>query len=226
MAEHAPFVAGEVKSTAGVVLDSLRQAIMVGDLAGGTQLKQNEIAAAFKVSAAPVREALHRLVASGLATQAPNRGVTVAVMSERDFIDIMELRALLEPRALKLSAPRLIADDLTAAETILDAAAAASDAADRAALHWQFHLALYARAERPRLLAQIEALYVAMSRYWCPVWNKVGLSENWLALHRAIVDALRQGAFDDAVRLTEDQINAGRARWQSEFKRTLGDLAQ
>lgn len=225
MPERTPFVAGEVKSTAGVVLESLRQAILVGDLAGGTQLKQNEIAAAFKVSAAPVREALHRLVASGLATQAPNRGVTVAVMSERDFIDIMELRALLEPRAMQLSAPHLTGDDLTGAEAILDAAAAAGNAAERAELHWQFHLALYARADRPRLLAQIEALYVAMSRYWCPVWNKVGLSENWLDLHRAIVDALRRDAFDDAVTMTADQIKAGRDRWQSEFKRTLGDLA-
>ncbi|MEM7122552.1 MAG: GntR family transcriptional regulator [Pseudomonadota bacterium] len=226
MAENARFVAGEVKSTAGVVLDSLRQAILIGDIAGGTQLKQNEIAAAFNVSAAPVREALHSLVASGLATQAPNRGVTVAVMSERDFLDIMELRALLEPRALELSAPRLTTADLSAAEAILDAVAVAGGAAERAELHWQFHLALYDRADRPRLLAQIESLYVAMSRYWCPVWNKVGLSENWRAIHGGIVDVLRRGAFDDAVRMTEDQINAGRERWQSEFKRKLGDLAQ
>ncbi len=225
MTERAPFVAGEVKSTAAVVLESLRQAILVGDLAGGTQLKQNEIAAAFKVSAAPVREALHRLVASGLATQAPNRGVAVAVRSERDFLDIMELRALLEPHALRLSAPHLSRDDLDGAEAILDAAAAARGAAKHAELHWRFHLALYARADRPRLLAQIEALCVAMSRYWCPVWNKVGLSENWLDLHRAIVGALRRGAFDDAVRMTEEQINGGRDRWQDEFKRTLGDLA-
>ncbi len=223
MQGNSSFVVGEVKSAAGVVLDSLRQAILVGDLAGGVQLKQNAIAAEFNVSAAPVREALHRLVASGLATLSPNRGVTVAVMSERDFIDILELRGLLEPRAMALSAPGLDAADLDAAEAILRSAEAAHDAATRAELHWQFHLALYAKADRPRLLAEIEALYVSMSRYWCSVWDKVGLSANWVDIHLDIVKAVRQGRFDDAVRLTADQIGAGRHRWQRELRHMLDD---
>lgn len=223
MKSDSSFVVSEVKSTAGVVLDSLRQAILVGDLASGVQLKQNAIAAEFNVSAAPVREALHRLVASGLATLSPNRGVTVAVMSERDFVDIQELRGMLEAHAMALSAPGLDAGDLDAAEAILRSAEAAHDAARRAELHWQFHLALYAKADRPRLLAEIEALYVAMSRYWCPVWNKIGLSANWVDIHLKIVEAVRRGQFDDAVQMTADQIDAGRDRWQRELRHMLDD---
>ena len=145
-------------------------------------------------------------------------------MSERDFIDIMELRALLEPHALQLSGPHLTTDDLADAEAVLKTAATTTDAAKRAELHWRFHLALYAKADRPRLIAEIEALYVAMSRYWCPVWNTVGLSENWAAIHAGIVEALRRGAVDDAVRMTKDQITAGRGRWQSELEHALASL--
>ena len=199
MNSSSPFVVAEVKSTTGVVLDSLRQAILVDDLPGGMQPKQNAIAAEFSVSVAPIREALHRLVASGLATLSPNRGVTVAVMSEGNVIDISKLRALLEPHAFKRSAPRLTEANLADAESILRAASGATDAAQRAELHWKFHLALLAKADRQRLLAQIEALYVSMSRYWCPAWNKVGLSANWVDIHLDIVEAVRRGHVNAAV---------------------------
>ncbi|MCC7276524.1 MAG: GntR family transcriptional regulator [Alphaproteobacteria bacterium] len=202
------------RSTPDLIADALRAAIVDGRIAGGAQLKQNEIAAEFGVSVVPVREAFQRLVADGMATLAPNRGVTVSRLSEADFQDIAELRALLEPHALRLSAPALTADDLARAAATLRAAASATDPAERARLHWDFHRALYARADRPRLLAQIDGLYVNISRYLSPLWQRVGLSPGWVESHMTIVDAIARGDVDAAARLVTEQIfeASGRVR--------------
>src|SRR6266849_2895565 len=109
-------------STPDLIAEQLRRAILLGSIAGGAQLKQNDVAARFGVSVAPVREALQRLIADGLAVLHPNRGVTVTDISDDDFLDIAELRALLEPQALRRSAPRLTAADFIQSEKILQRA--------------------------------------------------------------------------------------------------------
>jgi len=192
-------------STPELIARSLRRAILEGAIAGGMQLKQNDVAAKFGVSVVPVREALQRLIADGLAVLHPNRGVTVTDISEDDFLDIAELRALLEPQALRRSAPRLTAPDFMQSEKILQRAAETSDLLDRADLHWQFHRSLYQQAERPRLLAQIASLYRSINRYLLPVWTSHGLSQGWVESHLTIIAAVRDNDIDKACRLIVEQ---------------------
>jgi DNA-binding GntR family transcriptional regulator len=184
-----------------LIAQTLRRAILDGTITGGTQLKQNDVAAQFGVSIVPVREALQRLIADGLAVLHPNRGVTVTDISENDFLDIAELRALLEPQALRRSAPRLTAADFIQAEKILHRAEETSDPLDRADLHWEFHKSLYQQALRPRLLAQIAGLYRSINRYLLPMWASCGLSPGWVESHLIIVAALRDNKIDEACHL-------------------------
>jgi DNA-binding GntR family transcriptional regulator len=188
-------------STPETIARSLRRAILEGAIVGGTQLKQNDVAARFGVSVVPVREALQRLIADGLAVLHPNRGVTVTEISEDDFLDIAELRALLEPQALRRSAPRLTPADFIQSEKILHRAAETSDPLNRADLHWEFHRSLYQQAERPRLLAQIASLYRSINRYLLPVWASYGLSPGWVESHLTIIAALRNSNIDEACSL-------------------------
>jgi DNA-binding GntR family transcriptional regulator len=199
-------------STSDLIAEQLRRAIVSGAISGGAQLKQNDVAARFDVSVAPVREALQRLIADGLAVLHPNRGVTVSQISEQDFLEIAELRGLLEPHALRLSAPRLTPADLQYSEGVLAKAAQATDPHDRASLHWEFHRSLYKRAERPRLLAQIASLYQGINRYLLPAWANSGLSPDWVDSHLLIVAALRDGNIDEACRLIVDQTDASTRR--------------
>ena len=206
-------------STPDLIAAQLRRAILSGAISGGAQLKQNDVAARFGVSVAPVREALQRLIADGLAVLHPNRGVTVSQISEQDFLEIAELRGLLEPHALRRSAPRLTAADLQYSEAVLAKAAKATDPLDRADLHWEFHRSLYKRAERPRLLAQIANLYQGINRYLLPAWANSGLSSDWVDSHLLIVAALRDGNIDEASRLIVDQTNASTRRVQAYLHR-------
>lgn len=206
-------------STADAIAEQLRRAILLGTISGGAQLKQNDVAARFGVSVAPVREALQRLIADGLAVLHPNRGVTVSPISEQDFLEIAELRSLLEPHALRHSAPRLTTADLQYSEAVLAKAAQASDSLDRANLHWEFHRSLYKRAERPRLLAQIGGLYQGINRYLLPAWANSGLSSDWVDSHLLIVSKIRDGDIEDACRLIVDQTDASTKRVQAHLHR-------
>ena len=185
---------------------ALREAIFEGLFAPNERLHQDDIAQGFGVSRVPVREALAKLVTEGLAVQRLNKGIRVAPLSREDFQDIMEMRFLLEPHALRLSAPRLDNRDYDAAEQILEQVRPKGLGTEAAMLHWEFHNRLYGKAERSRLLSQISSLQVAINRYVLPVWRAVGLSADWDDSHRDIVTALRAGDVDTAARLTGDQI--------------------
>jgi DNA-binding GntR family transcriptional regulator len=205
-------------STPDVIVDALRRAILSGSIGGGAQLKQNDVAARFGVSVVPVREAFQRLVAEGLAVLRPNRGVTVTPTSEQDFLEIAEMRSLLEPHALYHSIPNLTEADFQTAESLLEHGARVSDAFERAELHWGFHRSLYEKANRPRLLDQIATLYRSINRYLLPVWNDVGLSPDWVDSHMLILEAARHRDINRASRLVVDQIFAASDRVRAQLR--------
>jgi DNA-binding GntR family transcriptional regulator len=194
------------RSTPELIADALRRAILTGAIAGGMQLKQNDVAARFGVSVVPVREAFLKLVAEGLALLQPNRGVTVTMISDQDFQEIAEMRSLLEPHVFRLSAPRLTPSHLARSRAILEEAAQTDDLYRRAELHWGFHRSLYECAERPRLLAQLAGLYTCINRYLLPVWSQVGLSAGWIDSHVTIIEAVSRGDIDAATNLIVEQI--------------------
>ena len=200
---------------------ALREAIFEGVFAPNERLHQDDIAQQFGVSRVPVREALAKLVTEGLAVQRFNKGIRVAPLSQTDFQDIMEMRALLEPYALRLSAPHLTARDYDDAESILDQVTPAAPGSEAAALHWNFHNRLYGRSGRPRLLAQISSLQIAINRYVLPVWRAVGLSVDWGHTHHEIVDALRAGDVDEAARVTGAQIEHAMHRMMDQLPMTV-----
>jgi DNA-binding GntR family transcriptional regulator len=190
----------------------LRREIFSGFYAGGETLKQLHVAERFGVSAVPVREAFQRLIAEGFLVAQRNRGVVVARLSKTDIVDIAELRILLEPQAMRLSAPKLTMADLTAASHILALADRTRDRVERSERHWAFHRLLYARADRPRLLETIDKLYVSINRHLLSAWTHAGLSADWHESHDAILDCLRAKRFDDAVEMIRAQVTAASER--------------
>jgi DNA-binding GntR family transcriptional regulator len=68
----------EPASTVDRVADELRRAVFEGELESGTPLREHGLAESLGVGRSTVREALTILVAEGLATRAPNKGVAVA----------------------------------------------------------------------------------------------------------------------------------------------------
>jgi DNA-binding GntR family transcriptional regulator len=86
----------ELSSTVDRVTEELRRAVFDGELESGTPLREVALADSLGVSRSTVREALTMLVAEGLATREPNRGVSVATPEAESVRDICHARWVLE----------------------------------------------------------------------------------------------------------------------------------
>jgi DNA-binding GntR family transcriptional regulator len=156
------------KTIASAVAGEMRSRILSGRLAAGAQLRQDALAEEFDVSRIPVREALMQLEAEGLVVIHAHRGAVVSELSIDEIREVFELRALLEPRLLRSSAPHLTAEDfdaLTAIGPRYAALQAAGDVTGCAELNTAFHLGLYSRAGKPRTMKIVSQLLQDSDRH-------------------------------------------------------------
>jgi len=81
----------------------LKQRIMSGEYKAGQRIDLQSLAQEMAVSAAPLRDALHRLAERGLVTIKPRVGCYVRKLSPRETSDLFDLRLTLEAEALRTS---------------------------------------------------------------------------------------------------------------------------
>ena len=79
-----------------VVFNTLRKAILKGELKPGERLMEIALAERLGVSRTPVREAMRKLELEGLVVMIPRRGAQVANITEKDLNDVLEVRIALE----------------------------------------------------------------------------------------------------------------------------------
>ncbi len=90
-----------------IVFESLREAIMEGNLKPGERLMEVQLAEKLGVSRTPVREAIRKLELEGLIIMVPRKGAYVADVSLEDILDVLEIRQSLEGLAAKLASNRI-----------------------------------------------------------------------------------------------------------------------
>lgn len=188
------------------VAQKLKKAIVDGALPAGELLRQDEIASHFHVSKIPVREALKHLEAKGLVTFLPNRGAVVASLSVAEIGEYMDIRAMLEARAARLSAPLVNDETIEQARHHLDQFSLATDAGRWGELNWLFHSTLYAAAGRPILLAEIRSLYNKVERYVRALLSITTELPKTLHEHAEILDAFVRRDPDAAAELTRAHV--------------------
>lgn len=86
------------------VFETLKAMILKNQLAAGAPLSHSQICRDLNTSRTPVREALSRLEGQGLVTTVPHRGTFVARLGLQDFLEITQIRSLLEPFAARQAA--------------------------------------------------------------------------------------------------------------------------
>ncbi len=95
-----------------VVFNTLRDAILTGKLQPGERLMENQLAEKLGVSRTPIREALRMLELENLVELVPRKGAQVLDMSEKDIIDVLELRGVLEALGVKLACKNMSDDEI------------------------------------------------------------------------------------------------------------------
>ncbi len=193
----------ERRSTAAIVADRIRVAIMRGTFPPGTQLGEMELAARLGVSRGPLREAMQHLVAEGLLRSERHRGLFVRDLTAADVRDIHHARASVERAAGLL----LIDGDRTAAADVLDravgvlsVAAHGGDPVAVADADHAFHAALVVASGSPRLRRMADGLLVETRMCLAALQNDPPPPAALVAEHRSIADAIRAG---DPTALTE-----------------------
>jgi DNA-binding GntR family transcriptional regulator len=105
-----PASGGPDASKAELVYRQLKTDIESGALAPGTPLGEVTLAERTGASRTPVREALRRLAAEGLADLVPRQGARVSRVSPQSVRDLFDFRALLEPEAMRQAAAAASSD--------------------------------------------------------------------------------------------------------------------
>lgn len=95
-----------------VIFNTLREAIIVGELKPGERLMEVQLAEKMGVSRTPVREAIRKLELEGLVEMLPRKGAHVADLSVKDIMDVLEVRSTLDGLASSLSATRITEDEV------------------------------------------------------------------------------------------------------------------
>ncbi|HJB07739.1 MAG TPA: GntR family transcriptional regulator [Candidatus Enterocloster faecavium] len=95
-----------------VVFNTLRQAILKGELAPGERLMEIQLAEKLGVSRTPIREAIRKLELEGLVLMIPRKGAEVARISEKSLRDVLEVRRSLEELAIELACERMTQEEL------------------------------------------------------------------------------------------------------------------
>jgi DNA-binding GntR family transcriptional regulator len=101
------------------VVMALRRAIVLGDLAPGSHLKEPDLAQRFGVSRLPIREAIAQLDREGLVRIEPRRGAFVSGITEQDVRDIYECRLMLELAAIRRTASSIDAAGVATLEALV-----------------------------------------------------------------------------------------------------------
>jgi DNA-binding GntR family transcriptional regulator len=202
----------------------LEEAIVSGELAPGTVLRQEQLSDRFAVSRTPIREALRRLAALGLVSFVPNRGVRVRTLSHDELGEAFLVRAELEALATELAASRFTPDDLDELEEMERAFGEAtfalrerpSEEDDRWRLthEWVsanhgFHDVIYRVAAVPLIerLAKSARRSVSGPAVWAPGGSEIDdLYERNDREHRAIIGALRAGSAAGARALAREHV--------------------
>jgi DNA-binding GntR family transcriptional regulator len=199
------------------VESTLKEAILTGALPGGTPLRQEDLAAAFGLSRMPIREALRQLEAQALVDFYPHRGAVVTEISAAEGADNYAIRAALEPAALRLSVPHLTADDLKRARDIVDEMDVQEGQSHLGELNRRFHMTLYSRAGRPRLLSLVDQHLAAADRFLR--FHLAAMGRNHLSQeeHRGLIDACSARDADEACAILTQHIETAAQNLQEFF---------
>jgi DNA-binding GntR family transcriptional regulator len=174
-------------------MQALANDIIAGRLAPGARLDELSIAARFKVSRSPVRDALRQLVATQLVEYLPRRGFSVSKIDKAKLKDLYECLSEIEAICVRLFALRAGPTDRVSLELIHASAKVAADKNDPiayAAVNEDFHAAIYAGGRNEALQAIAMEARQRLAPFRSKLFFQRDRVESSLREHEAIVKAI------------------------------------
>lgn len=221
--------AREAGSLTTQVTEFIRDAIVDGRFPLGEALSELKLAAAFKVSRTPVREALNALQLQGLIEIRPQAGSFVFMPSEGDVGELAEFRRVLEVAALRFCFARRREETLRQMRSTLEDMERAQEADDRlgvARADTAFHQAIAENSANEYLVGAYRLMsgrVAALRTHNLLATDKV--REHVLTEHRALISAFAKGDLERAEVVLAEHVLQMRIRYLSPRGRVAAEAS-
>ena len=231
LTDGLPRIRRDSESTAKqVARELMRHLIRSNQLSAGDRLpSERELASAFGVGRAAVREALKSLDILGVVDIRPGSGTFLVppdseflpkmlelglLLGEKTVTEVVETRALLEVAIARLAAERRDEDDLTDLEQIVRSMATEVDNPDAFAdLDIAFHLRL-AKSTKNRTLSSMLSSVQSLLRIWI-VRVTTTQQGDFAQLHSSVFEAVKRGDASEAERAMRAHMDDARQRLEA-----------
>lgn len=183
----------EYKPLRDIVFETLREAIMNGNLKPGERLMEVQLAQKLGVSRTPVREAIRKLELEGIITMIPRKGAYVAEVSLKDISEVLEVRAALEGLAAGLAAEKMLDSEI---ELLKEKASEFEEAAqemkreDLIQLDVQIHEIIFKSTNNHALMNLVDGLREQVQRFRITYLSSMQNAEEIIIEHRELINAL------------------------------------
>ncbi len=173
-----------------VVFNTLRQAILRGELKPGERLMEIQLANKLGVSRTPIREAIRKLELEGLVLMIPRKGAEVAEITEKSLRDVLEVRRALEELAVQLACEKITKEEIRELERVakeFQQVVNSSDITEIAEVDVCFHDIIYTATDNQKLIQLLNNLREQMYRYRVEYLKRDGVFPQLIAEHEAII---------------------------------------
>ena len=193
-----------------VVFNTLRQAILRGELKPGERLMEIQLANKLGVSRTPIREAIRKLELEGLVLMIPRKGAEVADISEKSLRDVLEVRKALEELAVKLTCDKIKSAqirELRQAAEEFRRTLKSNDITQIAEADVRFHDVLYEATDNQKLVQLLNNLREQMYRYRIEYLTRQEAYPQLLTEHEEIIRRIENREKDEAVEIVCKHID-------------------
>lgn len=197
----------KVVSVADAVAAGLRARMLTGELPGGAELRDTDLAQEYGVARPTVRAAVQVLVADGLLERGRGRSARVRSLSAADAQDLYLARRPLELEAVRIvleSRPSL--EPVAAALAELESLAADAPWNRVAEADLGFHRAVVAAAGSSRLLRLFDSLGTELRLLVAQLRPAYQAANGLIAEHRELLDLLHGGTLEQTGKAWQEHL--------------------
>ena len=195
------------------VVAVLQEHIVLGRLAPGARLVEEDLAGQLNTKRHVLRQAFVELERFGLVERKPNRGASVRQLTLQDVSQIYAVRAILERAAaesIPLPMKKADRETIEAAQRQHDEAVEIGDAKAVFRANFGFHRSLFATCGNPYLAAAIDDFRNKTHVVWSYAIVRPEYFRNAQREHHAMLKAIRKGDRKQLIELCGLHLNISR----------------
>ncbi|GER24330.1 GntR family transcriptional regulator [Zafaria cholistanensis] len=188
---------------------TLRDRLIMLDIAPGDPLNEGQLAAEMGFGRTPLREALKRLETDHLVVSYPRRGTFATIVDITELAAISEVRQLLEPLAARkaaLNTHPAVRAELEEVAAGLEALDAGRNRRELMEYDVEVHRLIYRAAGNRHLEESLVRLDNLATRIWCLVLDRLPAITEHIAEHVGLLQAILDGDAEGAAKLAAEHV--------------------